>query len=140
MQRHRVGIGNPGANAMWTCETCTESVGEDFDVCWSCGTSRDGTPDPTFVREDDAGAGTSESVDLEAEILARFKCSKCANQEAEIKRIAATGTGLTKLMDVQRNHFLVVSCARCGYSELYDERILGTRTGVADILDFLFGN
>lgn len=39
---------------MWTCPKCQSKVDDEFDVCWSCGTSRDGTEDPTFVRADDA--------------------------------------------------------------------------------------
>ena len=40
---------------MWTCANCQSTVDDVFDVCWNCGTSRDGEPDPTFVRADDAG-------------------------------------------------------------------------------------
>src|ERR1700733_8446507 len=46
---------------MWACSKCGEQVGDDFEVCWSCGTSKDGVEDPTFRRADDpeetAGAG-----------------------------------------------------------------------------------
>jgi hypothetical protein len=38
---------------MWTCPKCGSKVDPSFDVCWSCGTSRDGVEDPTFVRADD---------------------------------------------------------------------------------------
>jgi hypothetical protein len=37
---------------MWTCAGCQEKSDDDFDVCWNCGTGRDGTPDPTFRRAD----------------------------------------------------------------------------------------
>lgn len=40
---------------MWTCSGCGATVEDQFDACWSCGTSRDGVPDPNFVRADDAG-------------------------------------------------------------------------------------
>src|SRR5262245_51819712 len=33
---------------MWQCVKCRERVEDSFDVCWNCGTSRDGTEDPTF--------------------------------------------------------------------------------------------
>lgn len=40
---------------MWTCPKCESKVDPSFEVCWNCGTARDGTVDPTFVRADDAG-------------------------------------------------------------------------------------
>jgi hypothetical protein len=33
---------------MWTCSKCGEEVQEDFEVCWSCGTTRDGIESPAF--------------------------------------------------------------------------------------------
>jgi hypothetical protein len=38
---------------MWRCVKCREKVGDDFDVCWNCGTGRDGTEDPEFRKADD---------------------------------------------------------------------------------------
>jgi hypothetical protein len=35
---------------MWDCRQCREAVEEKFDVCWNCGTARDGTVDPEFRR------------------------------------------------------------------------------------------
>lgn len=40
---------------MWTCATCLSKVDPSFDVCWNCGTSKDGTSDPSFVSADDTG-------------------------------------------------------------------------------------
>lgn len=40
---------------MWTCPKCGSKVDPGFDVCWNCGTSRDGTEDPNFVSADEAG-------------------------------------------------------------------------------------
>ena len=37
---------------MWTCPKCGTKVDPSFDVCWNCGTTRDGVEDPTFVRAD----------------------------------------------------------------------------------------
>lgn len=39
--------------SMWTCPKCGAKVDPSFDVCWHCGTTRDGIEDPTFVRADD---------------------------------------------------------------------------------------
>jgi len=33
---------------MWTCPKCHEDVEDDFDLCWKCGTSQDGTENPEF--------------------------------------------------------------------------------------------
>ena len=38
---------------MWACPKCAEKVEPDFDVCWSCGTSRAGVEDPDFGKEAD---------------------------------------------------------------------------------------
>lgn len=38
---------------MWTCAGCGESHTEDADICWNCGTDRDGRPDPQFRRADE---------------------------------------------------------------------------------------
>jgi hypothetical protein len=37
---------------MWPCLKCREKVADSFDLCWNCGTSRDGTEDPSFRRAD----------------------------------------------------------------------------------------
>ncbi|HEU5117244.1 MAG TPA: hypothetical protein VFT74_11315 [Isosphaeraceae bacterium] len=39
---------------MWTCEKCGSKIDPSFDVCWKCGTSREGVEDPTFVTADEA--------------------------------------------------------------------------------------
>ena len=36
---------------MWTCPKCKQKVEDDFEVCWKCGTSKDGVEDPTFEQE-----------------------------------------------------------------------------------------
>ncbi|MBX6313805.1 MAG: hypothetical protein IRY99_12940 [Isosphaeraceae bacterium] len=39
---------------MWTCPKCGAKVDPSFDVCWQCGTSREGVEDPSFVPADQA--------------------------------------------------------------------------------------
>jgi uncharacterized protein YbjQ (UPF0145 family) len=41
---------------MWTCPKCGESVEDEFEVCWNCGTGKDGTEDPSFQRAEDVDA------------------------------------------------------------------------------------
>jgi hypothetical protein len=48
---------------MWTCLKCGEDVETGFEVCWSCGTSKDGTEDPDFDPERD---GVMSVEDFEA--------------------------------------------------------------------------
>ena len=40
---------------MWTCPKCGSKVDPGFEVCWQCGTSREGVEDPTFVSADETG-------------------------------------------------------------------------------------
>jgi hypothetical protein len=120
---------------MWTCLNCSEQLDDNFEVCWNCGTSRNGKIDPDFIPE----RGIEVPPSLEDEIAARFQCAKCQHKEVRLKRVAVTGTGFSKTLDLQHNHFLVVSCARCGYSELYDLKILNEHENLSNILDFLFG-
>jgi hypothetical protein len=40
---------------MWTCPRCGEEVDDGFEVCWWCGTSIDGVPDPHFLDEGRVG-------------------------------------------------------------------------------------
>ncbi|WP_435016163.1 DUF2007 domain-containing protein [Tundrisphaera sp. TA3] len=40
---------------MWTCPKCASKIDPAFEVCWNCGTSPDGIPDPNFVPADQAG-------------------------------------------------------------------------------------
>jgi uncharacterized protein YbjQ (UPF0145 family) len=46
---------------VWECKKCRERVENSFDVCWNCGTSRDGVEDPAFHKEDDAAPAVPES-------------------------------------------------------------------------------
>jgi hypothetical protein len=39
---------------MWQCSKCGNSVEDNFDTCWSCGTSPDGVEDLAFTPENGA--------------------------------------------------------------------------------------
>src|SRR5437868_15471041 len=47
---------------MWTCPSCQADVEDQFEVCWGCGTTRDGVKDPNFVREEE---GIMAAADLD---------------------------------------------------------------------------
>ena len=36
---------------MWECSKCNKRIEESFEVCWNCGTSKDGQEDPKFQPE-----------------------------------------------------------------------------------------
>jgi outer membrane protein assembly factor BamB len=44
---------------MWQCPKCRERLEDSFEICWNCGTSRDGVEDSAFTR---AGEESSESL------------------------------------------------------------------------------
>jgi hypothetical protein len=50
---------------MWICPKCGATVDAGFDVCWSCGTSREGVEDPTFVHADDGAPIEDPALDLD---------------------------------------------------------------------------
>lgn len=59
------------AIAMWACPKCQRKISDDFDVCWSCGTTSDGVEDPDFVTADEAEpiADPPLELDLKEEYL-----------------------------------------------------------------------
>jgi hypothetical protein len=58
---------------MWNCPKCGAKVEPTYEVCWRCGTSREGVEDPDFVTADEAGPiesppllpGSQPALDLE---------------------------------------------------------------------------
>jgi len=52
---------------MWQCPRCREEIEEAFDVCWACGTSREGVEDRLFkpvVDQPELPASVSNSVTI----------------------------------------------------------------------------
>jgi predicted nucleic-acid-binding Zn-ribbon protein len=78
-------------------------------------------------------------LNLDQEIKQHFRCAKCGNTRATVKRFAATGTGLSKLFDIQHNVFIAVSCGQCGFTELYNPEVLEGKKNLGNILDLIFG-
>jgi len=44
-------MSNEELTGLWKCSNCGESIEADFDLCWNCGTSRDGELVPDFQSE-----------------------------------------------------------------------------------------
>src|SRR5262245_54164233 len=53
---------------MWTCRKCKAEVEDNFEACWSCGTSREGVENPDFVPERE---GVISEEEYQAEAAAR---------------------------------------------------------------------
>jgi hypothetical protein len=111
-------------DAMWRCTNCNEEVGEEFNACWSCGTGRDGTPNPTFQKVQDAPQEEPEY--LEGEVRHPIACARCERQLTFIgTKKLHEGTrawdvlgGLWELFK-NREHFDVYMCPRCGRVEFF---------------------
>ena len=61
---------------MWRCSKCSESVEDNFDVCWNCGTSTEGVEDAAFDRS--AEHSPAEEREPRAETLT---CPKCKSDK-----------------------------------------------------------
>lgn len=57
---------------MWTCPKCAATVDSMFDVCWQCGTSKDGVEDPNFVTADNTPPIEDPPYDTAAEPSAQM--------------------------------------------------------------------
>ena len=75
---------------------------------------------------------------LDEKIAGRFRCAKCRNTGANVRRVASTGTGISRFFDVQHNRFIAVSCRHCGFTEFFDPNVLEGKDNLGTILDVLF--
>jgi hypothetical protein len=84
---------------MWKCSNCGESLRDDFEVCWSCGTTKDGTLDPHFLDPEAAAAPENEALedipsDMEEEperMVTIAQCNLPAEAHAMRVRLEAAG-------------------------------------------------
>jgi len=75
---------------MWQCVKCHERLEDNFDVCWNCGTSRDGTEDPAFGKENGALAETEPEEAATSDVpLALPPFDFTPRQDAVIRELAA---------------------------------------------------
>jgi hypothetical protein len=57
---------------MWACRKCRETIEGSFDVCWRCGTTKEGVEDPDFKAQQE-GVDERES---EPDQASAFKAGK----------------------------------------------------------------
>jgi hypothetical protein len=48
---------------MWHCTKCRESIEDSFELCWNCGTSKDGVEDPSFRKAEDTEVAPSAAFE-----------------------------------------------------------------------------
>lgn len=99
---------------MWTCSACGSTVEDNFDVCWNCGTGRDGTADPSFVRADEAGPIADPIVDGFPGLEAATGPAAAGSHDALVEAYRAR--------DLMEAHFLVDQLADAGFFAKADEQ------------------
>ena len=120
---------------MWKCAKCQERVEDSFEVCWNCGTSKDGIEDPAFRRAaereaealDTIGSTEAEAVqsDEPQENLNPITCARCQqNLDYVGTKRFHEGTNWGVLGELgelflNREHFDVYVCPRCGRVEFF---------------------
>jgi hypothetical protein len=128
---------------MWECRTCRERQEGSFEVCWNCGTSKDGTEDPSFRRAEDceprslepAAAAVRVGKAAPARPARRGTCPKCGSGDVIPNvRVVDRGDNNSK-RDLQVEVYespeawlfkgthagtiTATVCGRCGYAEMY---------------------
>jgi predicted nucleic-acid-binding Zn-ribbon protein len=128
---------------MWVCQKCNEQHLDSFEVCWSCGTSKDGTEDPGFQRADDVTAAASGDAATQRSKKPVGKvrpsqgsvCPKCRSRDViphvRIVDYAHGGTKYDLHVEVYESPGALLFkgahsgtlqasiCGRCGYTEMY---------------------
>jgi hypothetical protein len=122
---------------MWQCVKCREKLEDSFDICWHCGTSKDGTEDPDFRKADAIGRAEMEGAAIAVTATgeqARERpeknpifCPRCERKLVYVgtkkfhEGTRAWGFLLGDLGElfVNREHFDVYLCSRCGRVEFF---------------------
>jgi hypothetical protein len=123
---------------MWQCTRCRETSEDNFDVCWNCGTSKDGTEDPAFARAEDAEPDAEETTSRNQpisfipparKVMVRKwgppVCPTCGQQSLYVKQEvpAGSGDGIYLLPGLGELFYYatfdVVICASCGHTRFF---------------------
>ncbi len=96
---------------MWNCPSCGTRVEASFEVCWNCGTARDGTPDPTFIRADDSGPIEDEAPAVpkspEGELVEAYRALDLMEAQFLVEQLE--GQGIAATADTQDFHDALAS-------------------------------
>lgn len=117
---------------MWDCTKCHKRVEDAFDVCWNCGTTRDGledtefasarehAADPVSVPEDESRRNPEDEPQRKTLMCLRcqhkldFAGSKAFHEGARWGIIGDLGE-----LFVNRERFDVYCCPGCGHVEFF---------------------
>jgi hypothetical protein len=73
-----------GGQPSWTCSQCHLSVPGGFEICWNCGTTRDGVLDPDFNKQPEGEDGDKAWEVPELDAVTRpieRSCPRCGSQK-----------------------------------------------------------
>lgn len=127
----------------WDCPGCEETVEANFDLCWNCGTDRDGTEDAEFQAVIDVSddlsnlpQALSEQTTTSDSRLAPGivdKCMKCDStkvipdaaisdqgegSDGKLKAVVVGNPAAWVFRNVVRAELRANICGECGYVEL----------------------
>ncbi len=115
---------------MWQCGKCHEELDDNFEICWNCGTSKDGVEDPEFRKtEGAADVRSPESTEREEEPEPNpITCPRChcdlnyVGTKALHEQTRWVLGDLGELF-VDKERFDVYCCPRCGRVEFFIDGI-----------------
>ena len=68
------------ASHHWLCVTCGERSEHNFDFCWNCGTDKDGTEDPDFLKLKDVTGSRPIGQSPSESNRPSGPCAKCGSE------------------------------------------------------------
>ena len=116
---------------MWQCVKCREQLEDSFNVCWSCGTSKDGVEDPEFLKADDVpreqiSAAVERGDESEKNPIMCPRCRRKLDYVGTKAFHEGTRWGLLGDLGelfVNKERFDVYCCPRCGRVEFFVDGI-----------------
>lgn len=119
---------------MWQCVTCREQLEDSVDVCWNCGTSKDGV-DLHFRKVDDvppeqvserAAKAAEPREEPEKDPIIYSRCSRKLDYVGTKAFHEGTRWGILGELGelfVNKERFDVYCCPRCGRVEFFVDGI-----------------
>lgn len=121
----------------WRCPACNELVDVDLDVCWNCGTDRDGVRDPTFgSRHDSPEDAAGDRQFPWARLLLGLACAFVAIASTFLLFEIARGDGwmddpLALVATITVAMTAAYFAARVGFGQIRHET--GTSEAISDV-------